>query len=87
MLRVRGDSMLEAGIMAGDYAVVRQTTEVRKGDIIVAGIPGEEATVKRFSRKGNKIVLLPANADYGPIELEPDQVRIYGKVVTIVRQL
>jgi repressor LexA len=87
MLRVRGDSMVDAGILAGDFAVVRQDFEPRKGDIIVAGIPGEEATVKTFSRKGNKIVLLPAAAGYQPIELDPDQVRIYGKVVTIVRQL
>ena len=87
MLRVRGDSMVDAGILAGDFAVVRQTTEARKGDVIVAGIPGEEATVKTFTRKGNKIVLLPANTAHQPIELEPDQVRIYGKVVTIVRQL
>ena len=87
MLRVRGDSMIDAGIFAGDFAVVRQSTEARKGDVIVAGIPGEEATVKTFSRKGNKIVLLPANAAYEPIELDPDQVNIYGRVVTIVRQL
>ncbi|MDQ3979193.1 MAG: transcriptional repressor LexA [Actinomycetota bacterium] len=87
MLRVRGDSMVDAGILAGDFAVVRQDFEPRKGDIIVAGIPGDEATVKKFSRKGNKIVLLPAAAGYQPIELDPDQVRIYGKVVTIVRQL
>ncbi len=87
MLRVRGDSMLDAGILAGDFAVVRQTTEVRKGDIVVAGIPGVEATVKTFSRKGNKVVLLPANAAYQPIELDPDEVRVYGKVVTIVRQI
>jgi repressor LexA len=53
----------------------------------VAGIPGDEATVKTYNRRGNKIVLLPANASYQPIELDPDQVNIYGKVVTIVRQL
>ena len=87
MLRVRGDSMIEAGILAGDFAVVRQTSEPRKGDIVVAGIPGEEATVKTFVRKGNKVVLLPANSAYEPLELDPEDVRIYGKVVTIVRQL
>ena len=88
MLRVRGDSMIEAGILDGDYAVVRQTSEVRKGEIVVAGIPGEEATVKTFTtRKGGKIVLLPANPSFEPIELDPADVRIYGKVVTIVRSL
>jgi repressor LexA len=89
MLRVRGDSMLEAGILAGDYAVVRQAgaDEVRKGDIVVAGIPGEEGTVKTFTRRGNKVVLQPANPAYQPIELDPSDVRIYGKVVTILRRL
>jgi repressor LexA len=87
MLRVRGDSMIEAGILDGDFAVVRQGEEARKGEIVVAGIPGEEATVKTFTRKGNKIVLLPANAAFEPIELDPADVQIYGRVVTIVRRL
>jgi repressor LexA len=87
MLRVRGDSMIEAGILDGDYVVVREEPEARKGEIIVAGIPGEEATVKTYTRKGNKVVLLPANADYQPIELDPADVRIYGKVVTVLRRL
>ncbi len=87
MLRVRGDSMVEAGILDGDYAVVRQVQEVRKGDIVAAGIPGEEGTVKTFSRKGNKVVLMAANPAYQPLELDPADVRIYGKVVTILRRL
>jgi repressor LexA len=87
MLRVRGDSMIEAGILDGDYAVVRQEAEPHKGDIIVAGIPGEEATVKTYTRKGTKVVLLPANSSYEPIELEPGEFQFYGKVVTIMRRL
>jgi repressor LexA len=88
MLRVRGDSMIEAGIFEGDFAVVRhEDGEPRKGDIIVAGIPGEEATVKTFTRKGGKIVLLPSNAAYQPIEVDPADFRYYGKVVTILRRL
>jgi len=88
MLRVRGDSMIEAGILDGDYAVVRaDESEPRKGEIVVAGIPGEEATVKTFTRKGGKVVLLPANAAYEPIELDPGEVQIFGKVVTILRRL
>ena len=87
MVRVRGDSMIEAGIFDGDYAVVRQDTETRKGDTVVAGIPGDEATVKTFTRKGSKVVLQPANAAYQPIELDPADVKIYGRVVTIVRRL
>ena len=87
MLRVRGESMIEAGILDGDYAVVRQQPEARKGEIVVAGIPGDEATVKTYSRKGNKVVLLPANSGMDPLELDPADVQIYGKVVTILRRL
>ncbi len=88
MLRVRGDSMIEAGIFEGDYAVVRQTDEVpKKGDVVVAGIPGEEATVKTWSRKGNRVSLQPANARFSPIELDAADVTVYGKVVTILRRL
>ena len=87
MVRVRGDSMIDAGILDGDYVVVRQEADVRKGDIVVAGIPGEEGTVKTFSRKGSKVVLLPANARLVPMEFDPSEVTIYGKVVTVVRRL
>ena len=87
MVRVRGDSMIDAGILDGDFVVVRQETDVRKGDVVVAGIPGEEGTVKTFTRKGNKIVLLPANARLQPMEFDAGDVTIYGKVVTVVRRL
>ena len=53
----------------------------------LAGIPGEEATVKTYTRKGNKVVLLPANANYAPMPFAPDDVRIFGKVVTVLRKL
>ncbi len=87
MVRVRGDSMVDAGILDGDYVVVRQASEARKGDIVAAGIPGEEATVKTFSRKGNKVVLLPANQRLSPMEFDPAEVTIFGKVVTVLRRL
>jgi repressor LexA len=87
MLRVRGDSMIDAGILDGDYVVARQTAEARKGEIVVAGIPGEEATVKTFSRKGTKVVLLPANARLSPMEFDPSDVTVFGKVVTVLRRL
>jgi repressor LexA len=87
MVRVRGDSMIDAGILDGDYVVVRQDPDVRKGDVVVAGIPGEEGTVKTFTRKGNKVVLLPANARLVPMEFDAADVTIYGKVVTVVRRL
>jgi repressor LexA len=87
MLRVRGDSMIDAGIFSGDYVVVRQQPEANNGDVVVAGIPDDEATVKTFSRRGRQVVLTPANADFEPMVFDGGEVTIYGKVVTIVRQL
>jgi repressor LexA len=87
MLRVRGDSMIDAGILDGDFVVVRQQEEAEKGDVVVAGIPGEEATVKTYGRKGNKVVLTPANPTLSPMVFDPRDVRIYGKVVTVLRKL
>jgi repressor LexA len=87
MLRVRGDSMIDAGILDGDYVVVRQQKEADKGDVVVAGIPGGEATVKTYSRKGAKIVLTPANPTMSAMVFAPDEVDLYGKVVTVLRRL
>ncbi|HEY8548220.1 MAG TPA: transcriptional repressor LexA [Acidimicrobiales bacterium] len=87
MLRVRGDSMIEAGILDGDFVVCRAQTEANEGEIVVAGIPGDEATVKTFTRKGDKVVLVPSNARLEPIVLEPGEVSIYGRVVTVLRRL
>jgi len=87
MLRVRGDSMVDVGILDGDYVVARHEAEARKGDIVVAGIPGDEATVKTYSRKGNKVVLLPANPRLSPMEFDPRDVTLYGKVVTVLRRV
>ncbi len=87
MVKVRGDSMIEAGIMDGDCVVVRQQPEAEQGDVVVAGIPDGEATVKTFSRRGGRIVLTPANERLSPMEFDPDDVAIYGKVVTVLRRL
>ena len=87
MLRVRGESMIDAGIYDGDFVVVRVQPDADQGDIVVAGIPGEEATVKTFLRKRNKIVLRPANESMGDLVYEPADVRIYGKVVTLLRRI
>jgi repressor LexA len=88
MLRVRGDSMIEAGIFDGDYVVVRQQPEAEQGDVVVAGIPGGEATVKTFARRDGNVVLNPANAAYEPMVFgRDDGLTIFGKVVTIVRRL
>ena len=87
MLRVRGDSMIDDGILDGDYVVVRQQPQAEKGDIVVAGIPGEEATVKRYTRKGKQVVLLPANPRLSPLEYDAADVTIFGKVVTVLRRV
>jgi repressor LexA len=87
MLRVRGDSMIGDGILAGDLVVVRQQPDAEAGDIVVAGIPGGEATVKRLKRRRGKVVLVPSNPDYQEIELQPSEVFIYGKVVSVMRKL
>ncbi|HEY6533514.1 MAG TPA: transcriptional repressor LexA [Acidimicrobiales bacterium] len=87
MLRVRGESMVDAGILDGDFVVARSQNVADKGDIVIAGIPGDEATVKTYTRKGNKIVLLPSNAALEPMEFDPSEVSIYGRVVTVMRKL
>jgi repressor LexA len=87
MLRVRGESMIDAGIFDGDFVVVRVQPSADNGDIVVAGIPGEEATVKTFLRKRNKIVLRPANETMQDLVFDADDVRIYGKVVMLQRRI
>jgi repressor LexA len=87
MLRVRGESMIEAGIFDGDFVVVKAQPTADPGDIVVAGIPGEEATVKTFRRSRDRIVLEPANPHLQPMEFGPDEVEIYGRVVTVLRKL
>jgi repressor LexA len=87
MLRVRGDSMIDAGILDGDYVVVRQQTEAKNNEIVVAGIPGEEATVKTYTRQGSRVVLLPANQRLAPMEFDANEVQIFGRVVTVMRRL
>jgi repressor LexA len=87
MLRVRGDSMIEAGIFDGDFVVVRSQPTADNGEIVVAGIPGEEATVKTYKARGSTITLLPANSTMEPMTFRGDEVRVYGRVVTVLRKL
>ena len=87
MVRVRGESMIDAGILDGDYVVVRQQPTADPGDTVVAGIPGEEGTVKTYLRRRNKIVLRPENADLEEMVFDPSEITIYGKVVTVLRRL
>ncbi len=87
MLRVRGESMIDAGILDRDFVVVRQQDSAENGDIVVAGIPGEEATVKTFMRKRGKVILRPANEVLEDMVFDPSEITIYGKVVTVLRRL
>ncbi|NNE08461.1 MAG: repressor LexA [Gemmatimonadetes bacterium] len=88
LLRVRGDSMIEAFIAEGDMILVRPTTDVRNHDIVVA-LVGDEATVKYFHRKGDQIELRPANRTMKPIPVDPNdgEFRILGKVVGLFRYM
>lgn len=87
MLRIRGESMIDAGILHGDFVICRAQASAQDGDLVVAGIPNEEATVKTFTRKDDHIVLVPANPEFVPMELDPTEVAVYGKVVTVIRRV
>ncbi|MFL4990798.1 MAG: transcriptional repressor LexA [Microvirga sp.] len=85
-LEVRGDSMVEAGILDGDLVVIKKQDTANTGDIIVALIDEEEATLKRFRRRGSSIALEAANPAYETRVLGPDRVKIQGKLVSLVRR-
>jgi repressor LexA len=85
-LEVRGDSMIEAGILDGDTAIIKKTESADTGDIVVALIDEEEATLKRFRRRGASIALEPANTAYEVRILPPNRVRIQGKLVGLFRK-
>jgi repressor LexA len=84
-LKIRGDSMVEAGILDGDLVVIRPQSSGRNGDIVVARIGEEEATVKRLVRKPGTLELSPANPRYKPIPID-EHTKIIGKVIRVVRQ-
>jgi repressor LexA len=85
-LEVRGDSMIEAGILDGDIALIKKSEAADTGDIVVALIDEEEATLKRFRRRGASIALEPANTSYEVRILPPNRVRIQGKMVGLFRR-
>ncbi len=85
-LEVRGDSMVEAGILDGDLVVIRKQDTANTGDIIVALIDDEEATLKRLRRRGSSIALEAANPAYETRVLGPDRVQIQGRLVSLVRR-
>ncbi|HEX4410582.1 MAG TPA: transcriptional repressor LexA [Xanthobacteraceae bacterium] len=85
-LEVRGDSMIEAGILDGDMALIKRVDAADTGDIVVALIDDDEATLKRFRRRGASIALEPANTAYEVRILPPNRVRIQGKLVGLFRK-
>ena len=85
-LKVKGDSMVEAGILDGDHVIVRGQETAENGDVVCVLVDGE-ATLKRFEKRGGTVTLRPANKDYAPITLSRGEVRIVGKVVALQRKL
>jgi repressor LexA len=85
-LEVSGDSMVEAGILDGDYALIKKTQTARDGEIIVALVRGEEATLKYLRRDGNRVCLDPANSSYEPQYYTADEVVVQGKLAGLLRR-
>lgn len=85
-LEVKGDSMIEAGILDGDTVVIRRGDSCNNGEIIVALVDDEEATLKRFRRKGASIALEAANPAYETRIFGPDRVRVQGRLVGLIRR-
>jgi repressor LexA len=85
VLQVRGDSMIDAGILSGDFIVVQRERTASSGEIVVAGIPGDEATVKRFFSQGSRIILKPENSSMQPMDFDSHDVVIYGRVISVLR--
>ncbi|MBR2654983.1 transcriptional repressor LexA [Yoonia sp.] len=84
-LEVKGDSMIEAGINDGDVVVIRETSVANNGDIVVALVEGQEATLKRFRRNGSTIALEAANTAYETRVFRDDQVKVQGRLVGLIR--
>ncbi len=86
VLRVRGDSMIDAGILDGDYVVIEQRDHARNGEIVVALVGGESATLKRIEQRPGRVVLHAANPGLAPLAYAPDEVRIQGVLVGQMRK-
>ena len=86
MLEIEGDSMIEAGILNGDLVVIKRVDNASSGEIVVALVEGEEATLKRLRKKGASIALEPANRAYETRIFGPDQVEVQGKLVGLIRR-
>lgn len=86
LLEIEGDSMIEAGILDGDVVVIKRINQANSGEIVVALVEGEEATLKRLRKKGQSIALEPANRLYETRIFGPDQVEVQGKLVGLIRR-
>lgn len=86
VLEIAGDSMINAGILDGDFVVIKRTDSAVSGDIVVALVNGEEATLKRLRKKGASIALEAANPAYETRIFGPDQVAVQGKLVGLIRR-
>ena len=86
VLEVQGDSMINAGILDGDYVVIRRSDSANSGDVVVALVLGEEATLKRLRRKGASVALEAANPAYETRIFGPDQVAVQGRLVGLIRR-
>ncbi|WP_395673530.1 transcriptional repressor LexA, partial [Phenylobacterium sp.] len=86
VLEIAGDSMINAGILDGDFVVIRKTDSANSGDIVVALVNGEEATLKRLRKKGASIALEAANPAYETRIFGPDQVSVQGRLVGLIRR-
>jgi len=84
-LEIEGDSMIEAGILDGDVVLIQRTDTADNGEIVVALVKGQEATLKRLRRRGASIALEPANTTHETRIFGPDQVRVQGRLVGLVR--
>ena len=85
-LEVKGDSMIDAGILEGDTIIVRKCEDATNGDIVVALVDEEEATLKRLRRRGDSIALEAANAAYETRIFGPDRIRVQGRLVGLIRR-
>jgi len=85
ILSVKGDSMMDAGILDGDWVIIKQTSEARNGDIVVALIDNYEATLKRFEKTDDLVILQPENKSMKPMIFNPQRVKIQGKLVGQMR--
>ena len=85
VLQVDGDSMIEAGILDGDYVVIEQRNSARNGEVVVALIEGQEATLKTLEQRPNEVVLHPENSSMSPMHFTTDQVQIQGVLVGQMR--